>query len=101
MSLTLVLDVVFLASFVGWWVTTYIQQVASISCVNFIAEMGRKTELSGGGLGVDGINLWMSGWGGGTEELLVGFNRRCFVFVFVFAVVGCCVVCACVCDLTG
>ena len=71
MSLTLLLDVVFLASFVAWWVTTLIQQLASMACVNFIAEMGRKTELAGGGLGMDGINVWMAGWASGTEELLV------------------------------
>ena len=49
-SLTLVLDVLLLASFFTWWIMTMLQQMASTTCIDFIAEMGRKTELSGGGL---------------------------------------------------
>ena len=71
MSLTLILDVLLLASFFTWWIMTMLQQMASTTCIDFIAEMGRKTELSGGGLDTAGINLWMEGWGKDTEELIV------------------------------
>ena len=70
MSVTLLLDVVMLSSYFMWTFTTARQNMASVACVNHIAEMGRKAETSGADLGMNGITLWLQQWGQSTEDIL-------------------------------